>query len=132
MVTARLGSWRVVVMSSFGLCAALVLYGSAPVFAVAGVGLALVGVTYGYAFTSFSGIAQQVAPDEMRGRVLAVNTFVLGTMYPVGALVQGAIADATSLRTVTAGSGVLLAVVLLALRVTRPVAVVPAEVVVSR
>jgi MFS family permease len=132
VVTARLGSWRVVVMSSFGLCAALVLYGSAPVFAVAGVGLALVGVTYGYAFTSFSGIAQQVAPDEMRGRVLAVNTFVLGTMYPVGALVQGAIADATSLRTVTAGSGVLLAVVLLALRVTRPVAVVPAEVVVSR
>lgn len=119
-VTARLGSWRVLVTSVFGFCVALVIYGSAPVFAVAAFGLALVGLTYGFAFTSFAGIAQQVAPDEMRGRVLAVNSFVLGTMYPLGLLVQGVIADATSLRLVTAGSGVVLAVLLIALGTHRP------------
>ena len=96
------------------------IYGSAPVFAVAAVGLVLVGLTYGFAFTSFAGIAQQVAPDEMRGRVLAVNSFVLGTMYPLGLLVQGVIADATSLRLVTAGSGVVLAVLLIVLGTHRP------------
>lgn len=125
--SARLGSWRVLVLSSFAFCAALAVYGAAPVFAVAAVALALIGVSYGYAFTSFAGIAQQVAPDEMRGRVLAVNSFVLGTMYPLGLLVQGVIADATSLRVVTAGSGVVLAAVLVAMRITRPVAVVAAE-----
>ena len=119
-VTARLGSWRVLVVSSFAFCAALVVYGSAPVFAVAAFGLVLVGLTYGFAFTSFAGIAQQVAPDEMRGRVLAVNSFVLGTMYPLGLLVQGVIADATSLRLVTAGSGVVLAALLVVLGTHRP------------
>ena len=64
---------------------------------------------YGYAFTSFAGTAQEHAPDEMRGRVLAVNAFVLGFLYPVGALVQGQLADAVGLRWVTAGSGILLA-----------------------
>ena len=119
-VTTRLGSWRVLVVSSFAFCAALVLYGSAPVFVVAAFGLVLVGLTYGFAFTSFAGIAQQVAPDEMRGRVLAVNSFVLGTMYPLGLLVQGVIADVTSLRLVTAGSGVVLAVLLVILGTHRP------------
>ena len=45
--------------------------------------------------------------------MLAVNSLVLGLLFPVGTLVQGAIADATSLRAVTAGSGVMLACVLL-------------------
>ena len=125
--TERLGSWRLLVLSSFAFCGALVVYGAAPVFAVAAVALASIGLTYGYVFTSFAGIAQQVAPDEMRGRVLAVNSFVLGTMYPLGLLVQGVVADITSLRVVTAGSGVVLAVVLVVMRITRPVAVVAAE-----
>lgn len=125
-VTARLGSWRVLVVSSFAFCAALVVYGSAPVFTVAAFGLVLVGLTYGFAFTSFAGIAQQLAPDEMRGRVLAVNSFVLGTMYPLGLLVQGVIADATSLRIVTAGSGAVLAVLLVVLGTHRPDLLAPA------
>lgn len=119
-VTKRLGSWRVLTVSSFAFCAALVLYGSAPVFALAAAALVLIGLTYGFAFTSFAGIAQLVAPDEMRGRVLAVNSFVLGTMYPLGLLVQGVIADATSLRLVTAGSGVVLALLLVVLGTHRP------------
>jgi len=111
-MTTRWGSRRVMTVSSFGMCVALIAYGLAPVFWTAAVALVLVGLTYGYAFTSFAGIAQANAPDDMRGRVLAVNSFVLGILFPVGTLVQGALADATSLRTVTAGSGVVLALVL--------------------
>ena len=114
-ITAKFGSWRVMVGAAFSLCAALVLYGSSPALWTAAVALAVVGVSYGYAFTSFAGIAQQIAPDHMRGRVLAVNSFVLGLLFPLGTLVQGAIADLTSLRTVTIGSGAVLASVLAAL-----------------
>jgi len=111
-VTLRLGSRRVMVAASSSLCVALALYGSAPWLWVAAPCLTLVGLSYGFAFTSFAGIAQQQAPDEMRGRVLAVNTFLLGVLFPLGTLVQGAVADATSIRTVTIGSAVALAVVL--------------------
>jgi MFS family permease len=111
-MTTRFGSWRVLVVSSAAMCVALVAYGIAPVFWLAALGLLLVGLTYGYAFTSFAGIAQKNAPDAMRGRVLAVNSFVLGILFPVGTLVQGAIAKVTSLRAVTAGSGIALALVL--------------------
>ncbi len=67
--------------------------------------LIVVGLFYGYAFTSFASVTQQSAPDEMRGRVLAVNFLVLGILFPVGTLIQGQIADAIGLRWTTAGSG---------------------------
>ena len=107
-VTTRFGLARVMLLALGALCPALVLYGLAPTLWLAVLALALVGVTYGYAFTSFSGVAQQAAPDELRGRVLAVNSFVLGVLYPVGSLVQGQLADRVGLRWVTAGSGLLL------------------------
>ncbi len=94
------------------LCPALVFYGSAPRLWVSAVAIVFVGLFYGYSFTSFMGVAQQSAPDEMRGRVLAVNSFVLGILFPVGTLLQGQLADRAGLRWTTAGSGVLLLAVL--------------------
>jgi MFS family permease len=111
-VTHRLGSWRVMVGAAFAFACALMLYGAAPTLWLAAPALTLVGVSYGFAFTSMAGIAQHNAPDEMRGRVLAVNSFVLGVLYPLGTVVQGAVADVTSLRTITIGSGASLAAVL--------------------
>jgi MFS family permease len=110
--TNRLGGRRVMLVASFTMSGALVLYGSAPVLWLAAPCLTLLGLSYGFAFTSFAGVAQQHAPDEMRGRVLAVNSFVLGVLFPVGTLVQGALADLASLRAITIASGVTLAVVL--------------------
>ena len=97
------------------LCPALVAYGLAPFLWLAAPALTVIGLCYGYAFTSFASITQQSAPDEMRGRVLAVNFMVLGILFPVGTLIQGQIADAIGLRWTTAGSGVVLAAGLLAL-----------------
>ncbi len=48
-----------------------------------------------------------------------MNTFVLGVMYPVGSLLQGRIADWVGLRWVTAGSGVLLGLVVAVMTVRR-------------
>jgi MFS family permease len=104
-ITKRVGLWRVMVGSALIFAVALALYGAAPTLWSAAPALTLVGLAYGYAFTAMAGIAQQNAPDAMRGRVLAVNSFVLGVFYPVGTLVQGALADVTSLRAVTIGSG---------------------------
>ena len=97
------------------LCPALVAYAAAPRLWVAAATLVVIGLCYGYAFTSFASVTQQAAPDEMRGRVLAVNFLVLGVLFPVGTLIQGQVADAIGLRWTTAGSGMLLAAGLLAL-----------------
>jgi MFS family permease len=114
-VTKRFGVNVVMFGAVALLCPALVAYGLAPRLWLAAPMLTLVGLCYGYAFTSFASVTQQAAPDDMRGRVLAVNFLVLGIMFPVGSLIQGQIADAIGLRWTTAGSGVVLGLGLLAL-----------------
>ena len=116
-LTKRLGVWRLLTGAVLLLGPALVLYAIAPELWVAAIGLGVVGLLYGYAFTSFAGVAQQSAPDEMRGRVLAVNSFVLGLLYPIGTLLQGALADAAGLRWVTAASGLTLLAVTIVLTI---------------
>ena len=68
----------------------------------------------------FTVIAQTRAPAEIRGRVLAVFTVILGSLYPLGSIVQGKVADHIGLRATTAGSAVLILLTLLATRVLRP------------
>jgi MFS family permease len=114
-VSKRFGVMTVMFGGVGLLCPALVGYGFAPRLWLAAPMLTVVGLCYGYAFTSFASIAQQAAPDDMRGRVLAVNFFILGVFFPVSTLIQGKIADAVGLRWTTAGSGVVLAAGLLVL-----------------
>ena len=59
-------------------------------------------------------------PAEIRGRVLAVFTVILGSLYPLGAVLQGKIADHIGLRQTTAGAAVLMALVMLVTRLVRP------------
>ncbi|MEO6159115.1 MAG: MFS transporter, partial [Ilumatobacteraceae bacterium] len=108
--TGKWGLWRVMVFSIVMFCAALMLYGAAPHLWIAAVGLVGCGFGYGCSFTTFAGLSQEVASDDMRGRVLAVNTFILGALYPIGTLLQGALADRFGLKWVTAGSGIVLLV----------------------
>jgi len=111
-LTHRFGLWMVMAGSIAALAAALVLYGSAPTLWVAAIAVAGCGFGYGVSFTTFAGLSQQAASDDMRGRALAVNTFILGALYPLGALVQGWLADRLGLKWVTVGSGVALAICL--------------------
>ena len=66
--------------------------------ALSALALFFVGALYLGALSTFSTIAQFRAPAAIRGRVLAVNTMILGSLYPLGAVVQGKIADNIGLR----------------------------------
>jgi len=119
-LTHRFGIRRVMVgaVSLFG--PAIAVYGLAPHIAIAAVAVAIAGGFYMACISSFSSITQQSAPPELRGRALTLNNFVLGFAYPLGLVIEGPIADATSLRAVTVGSGVLTVAILVVGRVLRP------------
>jgi predicted MFS family arabinose efflux permease len=52
--------------------------------------------------------------------VLSFYMLALGVIYPIGAIIQGAVADHVGLRTVVVGTAVLLLVALLAFFMARP------------
>ncbi len=80
----------------------------------------MVGALYLGALSSFTTIAQLRAPASIRGRVVAVHTVILGSLYPLGAVVQGKIADVIGLRATTIGAAVLMLLTLVVVRVLRP------------
>jgi MFS family permease len=100
--------------------AALAAYGLAPNTLLMGLALGVLGFLYMVALSTFTTAAQQRAPDALLGRVLAVNNVVLGAFYPLGALVQGKLADLAGLRTTTVGAAVVMATVLAVGRLVRP------------
>jgi MFS family permease len=99
---------------------ALAAYAYAPDLVLSSVAIFFVGALYLGALSSFSTVAQLRAPPAIRGRVLAVNTMILGSMYPLGAVVQGKIADGIGLRATTFGAAAIMAIVLGAVRLVRP------------
>ena len=119
-LVARYGPRRLLVGLMGALPLALAAYAYAPDLALSGLALFCVGALYLGALSSFSTIAQLRAPAAIRGRVLAVNTMILGSLYPLGAVVQGKIADGIGLRATTFGAAAIMAVVLVATRFLRP------------
>ena len=95
---------RVLVVLMGALPFALVAYAIAPNLAVSSLTLLVVGALYLGALSSFTTIAQLRAPPKLRGRILAVFTVILGSLYPLGSVVQGKVADHIGLRATTFGS----------------------------
>lgn len=92
--------------------ASLVLFAVSPLFPMAVVFLLVAGGGY-LALASTLNTTIQVQVDEARrGKVLALYVMGLTSSYPIGSLVQGALADVVSVRLVTAGAGVALLAVL--------------------
>jgi MFS family permease len=116
----RYGARRVLMTLMSALPIALVAYASAPNLELAAVAIFAVGTLYLGALSSFTTIAQLRVPPEIRGRVLAVFTVILGSLYPLGSIIQGKVADHIGLRETTIGSAALMALVLLAARLARP------------
>ena len=115
----RFGQRRTLLANLALLPAALVAYAAAPTLALAAVAIFAVGATYLGCLSSFTTIAQLRAPPELRGRVLSALIVLLGLLYPLGSIVQGALADTFGLRAVTAATAVLLAALVLAVRALR-------------
>ena len=119
-LVARFHARRVLVALMSALPVALAMYALAPVLALSAVALFFVGLLYLGALSSFTTIAQLRVTSEIRGRVLAVFTVILGALYPLGSVVQGKIADQIGLRQTTIGAAALIGVVMLATRILRP------------
>lgn len=119
-LAARFGNRQVVLGALTLLPGALLLYALAPSLELGAAAIFAVGFLYLGCLSSFTTIAQLRAPPEMRGRIMSALMVLLGTLYPLGALVQGALADEIGLRATTAGAAVLLAVTFVAMRTLRP------------
>jgi MFS family permease len=116
----RVGLRRVLVVDLVLCPLALCLYGAAPTIVTAVLALTVVGALYIGLLSGLSTVVQLRAPEAYRGRVLSLYMVALGVVYPIGALLQGAVADAVGLPATTAGFALALVVVVVALLVVRP------------
>jgi MFS family permease len=119
-VARVVGRARMVTTALFALPVALFLYGLAPTFVLAVVALVVVGACYIGVLSGLNTVLQVHAPPEARGRILGLYMLGLGTVYPLGALAQGQLADLEGIRTVTIGSGVVLLVTMGILALAAP------------
>jgi predicted MFS family arabinose efflux permease len=116
----RFGNGRVLSGVLWGLPPALVVYAVMPNIVLASIAIFAVGFLYLGALSSFTSIAQLRAPAAVRGRVMSLLMVLLGSLYPVGALTQGAIADVIGLRATTAGAAVIMFMILVVAKFVRP------------
>ena len=117
---SRWGLRRTMVRLMATLAPALVVYGLSPNLWWMVPALAVVGAAYMGCMSTFSTIGQTRAPENARGRVMAINNATLGILYPIGAVTQGALGDRIGLRWVTVGSGVVMIVAMVGARMLRP------------
>jgi len=114
------GRRRLLVGALVAFPAAIVGYGLAPSLVTATLVIVVVGGCYIGVLTGLNTVVQLRAPEQARGRVLGLYMMALGTIYPIGLVIQGAIAGAVGIRDVTAASGVLLLLVVAVLTAVRP------------
>ena len=116
----RRGQHVVVIGSLFGFCAAIILYGASPLLVLAALCLCLVGALYIGILSGLNGVVQMRAPEASRARVLSLYMMALGTLYPIGLIVEGAVGQVIGVRLVTVLSGALLAAILGLLALVKP------------
>jgi MFS family permease len=110
-LAARIGRGRLLGLSLALLPAALTWYAVAPSRWWGVAALFVVGLVYLGVLSGLSTVVQLASPAAYRGRVLSFFQVALGVSYPVGALLQGPLADAVGVGWTTAGSAMVLALV---------------------
>ena len=110
----RFGRGRVLTCSLALLPLVLIGYGAAASLWLAVAGLFVVGMVYMSVLSGLQTVAQLQAPAAYRGRVLSFFLVALGVAYPVGALVQGPVANHLGVAWTTVGSALLLGVTCIA------------------
>ena len=116
----RYGRRRLLVANLVVLPFLLAGYAAAPTVTVAAVALLAVGAAYVGMLSGLGTVVQLRAPAALRGRILSLYMVALGTVYPLGAVVQGAVGDRFGLRTVTAAAAAVFLVVVVAAGLLRP------------
>ncbi len=119
-LAARIGRVTMLRTALFVLPVLLVGYGLAPTLWSAALALLAVGAAYIAVLSGLNTVVQLRAPAEARGRILSIYMMGLGIVYPIGAVLQGWIADHLGIKAVTVGGAVLLLGGMAALTALRP------------
>ncbi|MBW3651172.1 MAG: MFS transporter [Actinobacteria bacterium] len=116
----RFGRRRMITSVLLATSVALCIYASSRSVAAAVASLLLVGSSYICVLSGLSAVVQLRAPAEYRGRVLSLFFATLSVVFPLGALMQGTVAERVGLRATTMAGAASLAAVVIGLRVLRP------------
>ena len=116
----QVGRRRMVRGALFLLPLLLINYGLSPNLWWSVVTFVLVGAGYIAVLAGLNTVVQLRAPAASRGRVLGFYMMALGIVYPIGAVLQGQIANRVGVRAVTIGGAVALLAVLALLAAFRP------------
>ena len=119
-VALRVGRRRMLGAALGALPLLLIVYGLAPVLWISTLALFAVGAGYIAVLSGLNTVVQLRAPAAARGRVLSIYMMGLGLVYPIGAVVQGTIADRVGLRAVTVVGALVLLAVVAAVALVRP------------
>jgi predicted MFS family arabinose efflux permease len=116
----RAGRGRLLAWNLALLPAVLVAYGAAQTRWQGVMLLFIVGLVYIGVLSGLSTLVQLRAPQAYRGRVLSFFLVALGVAYPVGSLAQGPVIDRIGLGWTTAGTAVLLALIMAVVALGNP------------
>ena len=119
-VAVRAGRRRLLAVALGALPVLLVAYGLAPALWLSALALFAVGAGYIAVLSGLNTVVQLRAPAAARGRVLSIYMMGLGLVYPIGAVVQGNVADRVGLRAVTVAGALVLLTVVGAVAIVRP------------
>jgi MFS family permease len=111
----RLLAWNLAVLP-----AVLVGYGASQTRWQGVLLLFVVGLVYIGVLSGLTTLVQLRAPQAYRGRVLSFFLVALGVAYPIGSLAAGPVIDWIGLGWTTAGTSVLLALIMTAVALRRP------------
>jgi MFS family permease len=119
-LAARIGRGHVLGWSIALMPVVLIGYAVSPGLWWGVAALFLVGLVYLGVLSGLSTTVQLHAPPDYRGRVISFFQVALGVSYPVGALLQGPVANHIGVGWTTACSALALAVILVAVALLRP------------
>ena len=116
----RFGRLAVLRTALFALPVLLCGYAVAPTLAVAVPAFLFVGAGYIFVLSGLNTVVQLRAPAATRGRILSIYMMALGLVYPLGAVLQGWLANTHGVRAVTVAGALVLLVLLVVTALVRP------------
>ena len=119
-IQRRVGHGRALIGGIMGAALGLTLFGLAPNVPIAILALVIVGASFLTFASATVTLTQAIAPPRLRGRMVSLFATLYWGMMPVGALMVGLVAEATTARTAIALCGIGLAIAGAAAFVGRP------------
>jgi MFS family permease len=116
----RFGRFSMLRAALFAVPVLLCGYGLAPNLALAVPAFVAVGAAYICVLSGLNTVVQLRAPVATRGRILSIYMMALGLVYPVGAVIQGRLANTHGIRAVTVTAAVVLLAVVALTALFRP------------